>query len=268
VRDHFAWFTTAPLAEQWGDDWDDAPYQDNGGDPYEWDAASGRAQWELTKVAYDSGLVTPCESTQFGRAALSVKDMNTGIVPWLMTDRIDSGPQVAIHAGTTLARFVETIEADGGTVYLPRTKEAPTVFCVGDAMERLRQLGDMQVHTEVMLAAMTVERDRLQRALDDAHEAAAPSIALGALAWRFLRPCGQAYATAIERRLRANDDKPGWQCTTPEWLLAQACGQVIKVGAAISHEHIALRDVLRHAANAGAYMMMVADNLDCLMDQG
>ena len=34
VKGPWAYFTTQPLKKQWGDDWDDAPYEHNAGEPY------------------------------------------------------------------------------------------------------------------------------------------------------------------------------------------------------------------------------------------
>lgn len=35
VERNFAYFTRLPLDEQWGDDWNDAPYEHNAGTPYD-----------------------------------------------------------------------------------------------------------------------------------------------------------------------------------------------------------------------------------------
>ena len=36
VKLPWAWFTTCQLDRQWGDDWNDAPYDCNAGYPYAW----------------------------------------------------------------------------------------------------------------------------------------------------------------------------------------------------------------------------------------
>ena len=76
VEDGFAWFTSH-FEDEWGDDWNDAPYEHNAGTPYEW--RPGRSgpnpEYELRKVAWDGDLDTPSEwvlnspySVEIGRA--------------------------------------------------------------------------------------------------------------------------------------------------------------------------------------------------------
>ena len=41
VRHNILYFTDS-FEKQWGDDWDDAPYEHNAGEPYEWGGMIGR----------------------------------------------------------------------------------------------------------------------------------------------------------------------------------------------------------------------------------
>lgn len=75
VKDNFAYFTTKPLSEQWGDDWNDIPYECNAGIPYEDDRS------EIIKVAYTGSLSTP--STVFRSSEFSVEEINSGNIAWL-----------------------------------------------------------------------------------------------------------------------------------------------------------------------------------------
>lgn len=121
VDGSFAFFTTQKLGKQWGDDWNDAPYEHNAGDPYEPTAkdvsADGSPAWTITKVAFDGPLVSPCEGVVNSR--YSVEQINSGAVAWLVTSQWSSGPFVAIPAGVSIVRFCELVWQAGGTVYLP-----------------------------------------------------------------------------------------------------------------------------------------------------
>ena len=45
VNGPFAYFTTKEVSEQWGDDWNDAPYEHNAGKPYEWSKRDKAPKW-------------------------------------------------------------------------------------------------------------------------------------------------------------------------------------------------------------------------------
>lgn len=108
VRDSWAWFTTQPIAEQWGDDWDDAPYEHNAGSPYEGDS------WKIKKVAWEGPFDEPCEGHQ--NSPYSVKQINSGISPWLKSESWDN-PQIKMWAGISLQKFSEIMRESGGCVY-------------------------------------------------------------------------------------------------------------------------------------------------------
>ena len=123
VHAPWAYFTTQKLSEQWGDDWNDAPYEHNAGTPYGYsdhDAKEGRSPWEIVKVAYDGDFESPCEG--HCNSPWSVEQINAGAVAWLRTSRYRSGKPVIIPAGVTLARFCELIRHGGGSVFLPNAK--------------------------------------------------------------------------------------------------------------------------------------------------
>ncbi len=120
-RDRFAWFTSIPLESQWGDDWNDAPYEHNAGDPYNEHKEDGKyLPHHLVKVAWDGPWSTPADLAG-SNSAWSVQGINRGCVAWLVPDgwgsKDDSRP---IHAGTSLTSFIEAVERSGGSVYLPR----------------------------------------------------------------------------------------------------------------------------------------------------
>jgi len=54
VLDNQAWFTTQDVKLQWGDDWDDAPYEHNAGPPYEYHEDMDCLPYEIKKVYWES----------------------------------------------------------------------------------------------------------------------------------------------------------------------------------------------------------------------
>lgn len=118
VEDGFAWFTTAPLDKQWGDDWNDVPYEHNASPPYEWREERGEPKYELMKLAYDHGYAeTPSDIAGFN-SHYSVQAINSGAVAWLVINRYGKDIK-AIHAGCSLDEFIEIIKSTGGVVYRP-----------------------------------------------------------------------------------------------------------------------------------------------------
>jgi hypothetical protein len=140
VDDNWAYFTTQDLADQWGDDWDDAPYEHNAETPYDpcwhneprhvakrgglcgcspclrdW-TVDGKPRWEIIKVAFDGPFNRPADGHL--NSPYSVQQINSGEVPWLRTSEYSNAQPVAIAAGTTLVKFCELIRRGNGTVYL------------------------------------------------------------------------------------------------------------------------------------------------------
>lgn len=142
-----AYFTTQPLAEAWGDDWDDAPYEHNAGTPYVWDMARGigckcngpggnlylrsggggacgepshtpvpgKPLWRIMRLRFSAPLLaTPRDGLT--NSPFSVRDINAGDAPWLRREtrgERDSG----LMAGATPADFRRYVTQHGGTVY-------------------------------------------------------------------------------------------------------------------------------------------------------
>jgi len=132
----WAFFTTQALEDQWGDDWNDAPYEHNAGHPYEaaesfhyfhresgelrqgshW--TDGKPNWVISRVAFDGPLESPCDD--YPRRSLSVEDINRRKqVPWLIESKYSHRPgeAVKIWAGTPLSEFRLLAQKAGGTVY-------------------------------------------------------------------------------------------------------------------------------------------------------
>lgn len=128
VDGNCAYFTTRePFTEQWGDDWNDAPYEHNAGSPYHWtpsDGARDVPQYEIGHVYIDGGnLETPADIA-YANSRYSVEMINGGAAAWLTNARYrGTAPLINIAGGTTYPEFVRLVQAAGGTVYAPL--EAP-----------------------------------------------------------------------------------------------------------------------------------------------
>jgi len=115
VEDNFAWFTTADLSDQWGDDWNDAPYEHNAGSPYAWREGDDKAEYKLMRVAFYSQLETPADISG-GNSRYSVQAINAGAVAWL-ADRFGE-KCTTISAGCNPETFIKTIKETGGDVFI------------------------------------------------------------------------------------------------------------------------------------------------------
>ena len=125
IKDHCAWFTDN-FEKQWGDDWNDKPYETNAEEPYDHWTEDVRIKYEfgykvrsvvhpikLKKVFFDFEdwgcyTILPCDRGRF-----SVQEINRGITPWIWTQ------DFRIDAGTELEEFIRIIKENGGEVYLP-----------------------------------------------------------------------------------------------------------------------------------------------------
>ena len=115
IKNGKAFFTTQELDKQWGDDWDDAPYEHNAGEPY-----TGK-DWEILKVYFEGDFYEPCE--KWSNSPYSVEEINKGIVPWLSpvhknNSPIYGGTTSPIFAGATLKEFIQIIWKTDGEVYM------------------------------------------------------------------------------------------------------------------------------------------------------
>jgi hypothetical protein len=113
------WFTSAPLDKQWGDDWNDAPYEHNAGNPYKWDG-DGK-EYHLLRLIVETELSDPCHN--FCNSPYSVEDINNKIRPWLY-DEYGEMNGMEIWAGEDLETVKRKIWESGGTVYV---RESPYI---------------------------------------------------------------------------------------------------------------------------------------------
>ena len=127
----WVYFTTQALSDQWGDDWNDAPYEHNAGTPYSpcWHRQKkvcqcdickrdynedGTPKWEICKLAIsDHNFETPEEGQC--NSSYSVEDINGGAVPWLRNGSFK------IYAGMGYLDFLDIMKLEQVTVYERRT---------------------------------------------------------------------------------------------------------------------------------------------------
>ncbi len=70
------YFSEKNAKDVWGDDWDDAPYEHNAGEPYEYDKKIVVEQGNIGNT-----IITPC--SEYNNSPYSVEDINNKAVPWI-----------------------------------------------------------------------------------------------------------------------------------------------------------------------------------------
>lgn len=145
-----AYFTTQSLDKQWGDDWDDAPYEHNAEDPYspsrpdledrakqfpnDWNE-DGSPKWVIFKIKFDGDFEEP--NAWHSNSRWSVKDINEKKTPWLVGAKY-SRLKISIFAGATIKEFIKEVISNEGEIFLPiflneeikTIKETPVPFYV------------------------------------------------------------------------------------------------------------------------------------------
>ena len=103
-------YFTNDMEKQWGDDWEDAPYEHNAEPPYE-------NETDIYSIIIEhcfSDICTPMKG--YSNSPYSVKDINEGIVPWITIPRKEKN-SIFIKAGDTLFSVIDRIKS-----YLPKCK--------------------------------------------------------------------------------------------------------------------------------------------------
>ena len=113
IDDHCAWFTSN-FEHQWGDDWDDKPYECNAGEPYDdyIDDEGKEHKINLIKVYFELPEYynyLPCD--KHFNSPYTVEMINKGAVAWIATD------DFIIQAGTTYFDFFTTILKHKGKIF-------------------------------------------------------------------------------------------------------------------------------------------------------
>ena len=118
----YAYFTPLPLEEQWGDDWNDAPYEHNAGVPYDdvTDEVEEKGGLNFVTKSHEIEIIqVPFMIKSYntnlpkdyggGNSPFCVDDINRGAVAWIYDYNYDNKKSVVIHAGVNPVEFVEKI---------------------------------------------------------------------------------------------------------------------------------------------------------------
>ena len=121
VDEQWAWFTTCPLEKQWGDDWNDAPYEHNAGDPYYWKPYMAMREHPLPKyhlfyVSWTGPYELPAWEAFNSR--YSVEMINAGETAWLKGSQYETMEIKPIYAGTPFIEFIPLVHEAGGKVFV------------------------------------------------------------------------------------------------------------------------------------------------------
>lgn len=107
---HYAYFTPIPLEDQWGDDWNDSPYEHNAGYPY--DEISKYGEFEIIKIPF--GIKSTRVWVRFpedyggGNSPFSIEDINYGAVAWIYASCYHKG--ISIHGGDSIEVFLNKLK--------------------------------------------------------------------------------------------------------------------------------------------------------------
>jgi hypothetical protein len=120
IEGNQAFFTTQDIEKQWGDDWNDVPYEHNAEEPYRWREGSNEPPWEIKSLFFDvrpGWLKRPHEG--YFSSPYSVQSINAKAVPWLM------GEGIVVWAGTEYEEFKRLILEVKGRIW----EETETTPC-------------------------------------------------------------------------------------------------------------------------------------------
>ena len=115
-KELMAYFTPVPLDEQWGDDWDDAPYEYNAGTPYDDILVDKeRTEIEILQVPFavkSYNFSLPDDLAYGGNSPFAVADINHGAVAWIydVVSNKTKSKYVAIQGGDDLETFADKLD--------------------------------------------------------------------------------------------------------------------------------------------------------------
>ncbi len=123
-REYYAYFTPIPLEEQWGDDWNDAPYEHNAEIPYDdivtkthnrngLEIVDEREFYDIIQIPFAIRSYSYKLPRDYGyyNSPFSVDMINSGAVAWIY-DPADGKMKnmTAINAGCTIYEFLKKLE--------------------------------------------------------------------------------------------------------------------------------------------------------------
>ena len=110
-QEYYAYFTPIDIDKQWGDDWDDAPYEYNAEPPYD-DYYEGDTRVEIDivrvpfNVYHDGWHVRFPKDWGGSNSLFCIKDINAGAVAWIF----DGSSTTAICAGCNPEEFFKKLD--------------------------------------------------------------------------------------------------------------------------------------------------------------
>lgn len=108
-------YFTSDWNNQWGDDWDNVPYEHNACPPYHSYMNNGvEIPIKLKEIYFELPGYYKLPNDGCNNSPFSVQDINNHRVPWLTIDNH------YIFAGTSYTNFVKQIFELGGTIYVPK----------------------------------------------------------------------------------------------------------------------------------------------------
>lgn len=116
IQDGQAAYFTSRFYDQWGDDWNDAPYEHNAGRPYDNEGCS------IFHVYIEVNLSSPTEDDRehhITNTGFSVEDLNAGNFPWLRSTKYSDVGNIRIMGGISYRNFKNLIYAAHGHIWEP-----------------------------------------------------------------------------------------------------------------------------------------------------
>ena len=118
-KEYYAYFTDLDdLQEQWGDDWNDAPYEHNAGWPYD---SIRKDEHTILKIPFavvsennngsNHWVKFPCDYG-CGNSPFSVEEINAGAVPWIFVSYYNMAKNkkfLAINSGINPLEFINEL---------------------------------------------------------------------------------------------------------------------------------------------------------------
>jgi len=105
------WFSKLDVSMVCGDDWNDAPYECNAGEPYEDGNDYVRIIVEDLDYLHGRSIIVPCD--EYLNSPYSVLDINNRkVVPWVIAE--DDEKKVEFYAGASLERVINLLGAYNG----------------------------------------------------------------------------------------------------------------------------------------------------------
>ena len=113
IHDYCAYFTSIDLKNQWGDEWDDAPYEYNGGMPYDFQMISPKQnEHTILGVRFHLDKSKMIQPKDWGREdSFSIQSINSGAIPWIyLPGSHKKCNGICIHAGCNPFTFKQLLE--------------------------------------------------------------------------------------------------------------------------------------------------------------